>query len=319
VRITVVGGSGFIGTHLAGALLAGGHSVTVFDLVPGAVPGAVHTQGDVRDAQAVSAAVRGAELVIDLAAEHRDDVRPATRYFEVNAGGARNLVAAASRWNVPRMLFTSSAAVYGHGQPGAEETCPLRPDTQYGESKAQAEAAYIAWQREDAGRRALTILRPSIVYGEGHHGNMRVLIEHLRRGRFALVDGGRNRKSVAYVGNLVAFIARLLDAEPGLRIFNYADPPAPTVRELVQAILALMPSAPQAVPSLPLAPALAGAWLAQGWASLRRREAAITPRRVRALRAETTLDVAAMQGTGFLPPFSLRDGLARTVREPAHG
>jgi len=178
---------------------------------------------------------------------------------------------------------------------------------------------YDAWQAEAPGQRTLTLVRPSIVYGEGHQGNMRVLIEHLRRGRFALVDGGRNRKSIGYVGNLVAFLVHALGAIPGRHVFNYADPPSPTVRELVQELLALMPSAPQRVPALPLAAVLPAAWIAQAWSALRGHPASILPQRVHALRAETTLNVDALRRAGFEPPVARRESLARTVRDDADG
>src|SRR4051794_1850024 len=126
-RILIVGGSGFIGTHLTTRLLALGHRVSIFDKAGSATHPQLVMLGDVRDAPALAAAVAGHDCVINLAAEHRDDVRPATRYFEVNVGGAENLVRAAVEHGVVRLIFLSTVALYGLDSPAADELSTLRP------------------------------------------------------------------------------------------------------------------------------------------------------------------------------------------------
>lgn len=312
MRVLVIGGSGFIGTHLVTGLQRDGHEVTIFDRAPSAAFPQLVIAGDVRDAAALRAALRGRDAAIDLAAEHRDDVRPASRYAEVNVVGARHLAAAAAAEGVRRVVFVSSVAVYGRHQPGAIESDPLRPDHPYGASKAEAEAIHRAWQADDAAR-ALTIVRPAAVYGEGHRGNLHRMIEQIRAGRFALVDGGRNRKSIAYVGNLVPFLARGLAAPPGLHCYNFADAPHPTTAELVADVVALLPARTRRPPSLPQALVLAGAALAEAVAALRGRDATITRERVRRFRSETTVSTAALQATGHRARHARREALRRTI------
>ena len=57
--------------------------------------------------------IEGYDLIINLAAEHKDNIEPKTRYDEVNVEGARNVCAAAERFNIKHIIFTSSVAVYG--------------------------------------------------------------------------------------------------------------------------------------------------------------------------------------------------------------
>lgn len=312
MQITVLGGSGFIGTRLVGALLDAGHTVRIFDKAPSAAYPALATPGDVRDAQAVAQALQGCDCAIDLAAEHRDDVRPATLYFDVNVGGARNIVRAAEAGGVRRIVFLSSVAVYGLDQPLADEAAPLRPCTDYGRSKAEAEAVYSDWVAAAPDMRSLLLVRPTVVFGEGNRGNVFTLIEQLRRGRFAMVGDGANRKSIAYVGNLVDFLLTQLGTAPGVSVCNYADKPDPTMHDLVAALAALLPDR-RPVPHVPRALALAGGALFDLLAQLRGRSLPISRARIRKFCADTTVATPALERAGFRPRVGLEDALRRTV------
>ena len=310
-RILIVGGSGFIGARLAGRLLELGYDVRIFDRSPSALHAQRTTRGDVRDAAAVRAAAVGMDCIVNLAAERRHDIRPASLHFDINVGGAENVVAAAIAANVPRLIFLSTAAVYGTQRPLAEESALLRPESPYGQSKTLAEAAYARWA--DRGeRRSLLTLRSVVVFGESHRGNIHMLAEQIRHRRFLLLGSGRNRKSIAYVGNLVEFIAQNIESCERKLVLNYADGPDFSMAELVQRLADLCGVK---VPSwrLPFAAALAAGYAFDmlGW--LTRRRFPISALRVRAFCAETRLSVARLQASGFVAPYSLDEGLARMV------
>ena len=108
--IAIVGGAGFIGERLAAALRSAGHGVTVVDVVAPAGDEAAYRQADVGDRDTLCAALDGAEVVYNLAAVHRDDVKPITRYDEVNVGGATNVCGVCRELGIERLIFTSSAA-----------------------------------------------------------------------------------------------------------------------------------------------------------------------------------------------------------------
>jgi nucleoside-diphosphate-sugar epimerase len=312
-RVLVVGGSGFIGTRLSTRLLELGHDVTIFDKAPSALHASRLMVGDVRDEGALRAAADGVDCIVGLAAEHRDDVRPASLYQDVNVGGAANLVGAAAHADVRRIVFVSSVAVYGLAQPHATEAAPLRPANEYGRSKAAAERVHQRWA-EAAADRSLLVLRPVVVFGEGNRGNVQLLAEQIRRGRFAMVGSGRNRKGMAYVGNLVEFIARHLHGAPGWRVLNYADGPDFSSGELVARLCALLGRAPPAW-RLPYLPALAGGYAFDGLSALLRRPLPVSSARVRKFCATTTVSTAALEATGFVRPYTLDDGLARMLAQ----
>jgi nucleoside-diphosphate-sugar epimerase len=313
MNIVVLGGSGFIGSRLVSELLAAGHRVRIFDRRASVLHPDRVTFGDVRDLDAVTAALAGCDCAIGLAAEHADDVRPVSLYRDVNVGGAANLVRAAAAQQVQRLLFVSSVSVYGLAQPLASESSPLRPSHPYGHSKVEAEAIHARWAEADPEHRSLVIVRPCVVFGEGNRGNVHALIDHIRRRRFVMIGDGRNRKSIAYVGNLVDFLCRSIHAPPGIHCYNYADKPDLDTGTLVAEIRALLPGHRPTRARLPYALALAigyGFDLLSRW---RARPASISSARVRKFCADTSVAADAAFATGFRPRVTLREGLARTI------
>jgi UDP-glucose 4-epimerase len=149
MRVLVVGGAGYIGSATAQCLLDAGHEVMVFDsLVKGhraAVPaGAEFVQGDLAHGGQIEEALRRfrADAVMDFAAfiEAGESMKEPGRYFRNNVCGTLNLLEACVRAGVPRLVFSSTAAVYGIAEeiPIPEEA-PLRPVNVYGESKLMVE------------------------------------------------------------------------------------------------------------------------------------------------------------------------------------
>lgn len=318
MRTTVIGGSGFIGTRLVGELLRRGHDVVNLDLRPSSAHPDVTTIGDVCEPADVRTAVRGADVVVNLAAEHRDDVRPVERYTAVNVGGARTLAAAVEAEGVQRLVFTSSVAVYGLGRPHPAEDAPARPFNEYGRTKLEAEGVLRAWAGRDPSRR-LEILRPCVVFGEGNRGNVHTLAAQIASGRFLMIGGGANRKSMAYVGNVADWLAGAVEggAAPGVRTTNYADGPDLTTRELVDLVQSSLAqpggSGPRVRRSLPLPVGLAAGLALDGLARVSGRTFPVSAVRVRKFAAETTVDTARLRSSGFVPAYALTDALRRTL------
>jgi len=312
MRISLVGGSGFIGTRLVPALQAGGHAVRIFDRAAStAFPDLVQL-GDVRDAAAVHAALEGAHAVDDLAAEHRDDVRPRSRYFEVNVGGAENIVRAAAALGIERLVFASSVAVYGNSPGPWRENTLQQPVNPYGQSKAEAETVYRRWADAAPARRSLTLLRPSVVFGPHNRGNVHTLIEQIRRRRFVMVGRGETVKSIAYVENLVAFFAAQFANPAGTHVFNYADKPDLNTHDLVEKIRLLLGEKPTAL-RIPYAPALIAGHCFDLIAALSRRKLPLSSARVRKFCSASVVATDALERSGFRAPFGLDEGLAITV------
>ena len=229
--IGVIGGSGFIGSALVRALWQAGHEVRIIDRAPSQAYPDAWIEADVRDREALHRACRGCDVLYNLAAEHRDDVRPVELYHHVNVVGAQHTCEVAERLGIERLIFTSTVAVYGMQEGEADETAATRPFNEYGRTKLEAEQVFRAWAERGTGR-SLTIVRPTVVFGPDNRGNVYTLLEQIARGRAVVVGDGRNRKSMAYVENVAGVLVHVLTFGPGVHVCNYADKPDLDMNEL---------------------------------------------------------------------------------------
>jgi UDP-glucose 4-epimerase len=153
LKLVVTGGAGYIGSVVADALLARRHEVCVLDnLATGhrsAVPtGARFVEGDVRDTRALARALtRDTDAVLHFAASSvvADSVQRPQDYFDNNMGGAVSLLREMEKVGVKRLVFSSTAAVYGAPEKlPIEEDAPCAPENPYGWSKLMIERALEA-------------------------------------------------------------------------------------------------------------------------------------------------------------------------------
>ena len=314
--IAIVGGAGFIGRRLVSALRGAGHEVTVVDAAAGdgLADAAAYRRADVRDRAALTAALEGAEAVYNLAAVHRDDVKPVSRYEEVNVAGAANVCGACGDLGIDRIVFTSSVSVYGMGTPDATELHAPAPFNPYGRSKLRAEQVYRAWQADAPKDRSLAIVRPAVVFGEGNRGNVYQLMRQISTGRFLMIGSGLNRKSMAYVGNVAEFLVAVMDRQAGARLFNYADKPDLSMQELVETARQVLGMTPDVGVRLPYALGYLGGMACDLATALTGRTLPVSAVRIRKFCSTTTFAAERALATGFRPPFSLHDALVRVIR-----
>ncbi len=251
--IAVIGGSGFIGSALVRALRQAGHEVRIIDRAPSQAYPDAWIEADVRDREALHRACRGCDVLYNLAAEHRDDVRPVELYHQVNVVGAQHTCEVAERLGIERLIFTSTVAVYGMQEGEGDETAATRPFNEYGRTKLEAEQVFRAWAQRGAGR-SLTIVRPAVVFGPDNRGNVYTLLEQIARRRAVVVGDGRNRKSMAYVENVAGVLVHALNFGPGVHVFNYADKPDLDMNELTALARAALGDRPRSDPAYSLCP-----------------------------------------------------------------
>lgn len=318
LRVALIGGSGFIGQSLGPLLMDAGHWVRVIDVVPLPVQIArsEFVSADVRDAVKLHKALAGCDLIVNLAAVHRDDVRPLSLYSEVNVEGARNICGAAQNLGVRRIIFTSSVAIYGMQNGTPDETRVARPFNAYGRTKWEAEAVYTKWQKAAPANRSLSIIRPTVVFGPGNRGNVHTLIAQLAGGKFVMVGTGENRKSMAYVKNVAAFLAHLAAQERGasIQIYNYADKPDFSMNELLALIRSALGRSPPLPIRIPYALGLLAGSAFDALAFLSGRTFPISRVRVQKFCASTIFSTDRLRTTGFVAPFELKQGLLDTIR-----
>jgi len=217
-RVLVTGATGFIGSHLAEALVARGDEVTALVRKTSRVDrlrslGVALAYGDVTDPASLPAAVDGQSIVYHLAGLTRSlQVRD---LYEVNREGVRNVAqACADRLDSPVLVVVSSLAAAGPSRSGRLRTegDPPKPVSHYGRSKRAGEQE----AEQFADRVAITIVRPPIVFGEGDKASFQ-LFRSVAKSRIHLVPGFAPRRfSLIHAADLAELL--ILAAQRGSRL-----------------------------------------------------------------------------------------------------
>lgn len=311
--VYIVGGSGFIGTRLAKRLQISEQSFRIVDKAQSrAYPDFVRL-ADVRSLEGLRGAIPDDGVIINLAAEHSDDVRPLSLYDDVNVGGARNICTVAKERGTKTIIFTSTVAVYGFAPVGTDESGKIAPFNDYGRTKHEAEQVFKAWQAESPDERTLVIIRPTVVFGEQNRGNVYNLLRQIASGKFVMVGDGQNRKSLAYVENVAAFIEYSTTFKPGVHIYNFIDKPDFSMNQLVGSVKRVLGQAEKIGFRLPFT---VGYAIGRGFdlvAVVSGKRLAISSIRVKKFCANSVYNTA-IEETNFVPPVPLEQALKQTIR-----
>ncbi|RYE10915.1 MAG: complex I NDUFA9 subunit family protein [Hyphomicrobiales bacterium] len=224
--VTIFGGSGFVGTQVTQALARAGYRVRVAVRRPdlaghvrplGAVGQVVPVQANLRNRDSVAAAVRGASIVINLAAIGIEKGKQ--RFRAINVNGARHVAEAAKAAGARTLIHMSVL--------GADETSP----SLFARSRAMGEAAV------KAAFPAAIIFRPSIVFGpgDGFFNQMGMLARLLP---VMPLFGGKTQFQPVYVGDVAEALAAAAqgNAKPG-KIYELGGPEVLTHRQLIERVL----------------------------------------------------------------------------------
>ena len=322
MKVLVTGGSGFIGTNLVKDLLAEGHRVLIYDKKKSTRFPNLCIVADVRDKEKLVDSLHGIDAVCHLAAEHRDDVRPTSLYYEVNVGGAENLVCGLEKHNIKRLIFTSTVSVYGLNSGESNEESPINPFNDYGKSKYQSEIIFTDWAKAAIQRNLYTV-RPTVVFGPGNVGNVSVLLKQVKSKKFIMIGDGKNKKSMAYVGNVSKFLAFLIEnpSESSVNIYNYADKPDFDMENLIKTVRNGLGNThtPNRVLRLPYAMGLLGGYIFDLLTLVSRKSFPVSSIRVKKFCADTVVRADKLKTLGFNPPYLLTEGIQNTVANDSVG
>lgn len=304
MRCLVTGGAGFIGSHLVDRLLADGHAVTAYDnLSTGrrafladaeADENFRMVEGDVLDAERLTAAVQSHDIVFHLAANA--DVRFGTsqprRDLEQNTIATFNVLEAMRATGVRQIVFSSTGSIYGEPDVfPTPETCPFPVQTSlYGASKLAGEGLISAYA-EGFGFQAFIFRFVSLLGERYSHGHVIDFYRKLAADPTAIdvLGDGQQRKSYLYVHDCIDAV--LLAVERGtsaVSIFNLGTDDSCTVDESLGWICE----------ELNVAPVRRYAGGTRGWIG-------DSPRIV--------LDTARIRSLGWEPTLSIRDAVIRTL------
>ena len=296
MRAIVTGGAGFIGSHLADALLARGDEVLVIDNlsrglrehVPG---GAELVERDIREPLGDVFADFRPDACFHLAAQA--DVRVSVARPDEDAMdnviGTIHVLQAAQEQGAKVVFSSTGGAIYGECERPAREDDPLEPLSPYGTAKLAAESYVSMWNRLHGGQH--TVLRYANVYGPRQVAGLEgavvaIFFEQFRAGEPATIFGdGTQTRDFVHVFDIVAATLAALDAEG---LFNVGSGMETTIVELHD--LCRRASGTEGEP-------------------------VFAPERMGEIRRSVLDATYGAQGLGWRPKLSLEEGLRQTWRE----
>ncbi|MBF0522900.1 MAG: NAD(P)-dependent oxidoreductase [Candidatus Omnitrophica bacterium] len=314
MKILIIGNKGFIGGHMSRYLIKQGHKIVGLDITAqnDDSSGYFTHKGDILNEDDVLVAAKGVELVINLAAKHHDFGISREDFFLINESGTRNCLNCLSKLGIKRFVFFSTVAVYGTHDFEIDESTPYVPSNDYGESKLAGEKLIEKWASEDATREVL-IVRPVVVYGPKNYANMFRLIDNIYLKRFFMVGDGANKKSTAYVENLVEATFHMIQRmSAGIERFNYSDLPQKTSIEIANIIRKELGLKPIKF-KFPLSLAVFLAYPFDIAAKFTNKNFPITAKRIKKFNANTLYASDKVRKLGYQQRFSSDEGLKRMV------
>ena len=310
-KITVIGGSGFVGTNLCRQLALKQQDFEIIDLKMSNQFPEKCKIADVRDAETLRNTITG-DVVVNLAAVHRDDVRDKSEYQHTNVDGAENVALVCDEKGIKKIVFTSTVAVYGFAEPGTDESGAINPFNEYGRTKFEAEEKLRAWHVN--GDNSLIVVRPTVIFGEGNRGNVFNLLNQIASGKFLMVGKGENKKSMAYIGNIVAFLEACISTEQKYGVYNYVDTPDLNMNELVSQVRAKLKGREGVGPRLPYWLGLILGYTADLVSKISDKNLPVSSIRVKKFASSTEFKSAKASLENFEAPFPLSYGVERTLQ-----
>jgi len=278
-------------------------------------------EGDVTDAASLEPFFAGAEgATLFHAAAIIHPTQGAGQFTRVNAQGTRNVVDAAVRAKVRRMVHVSSNSPIGtnaRAEDVFDENAPYAPYMGYGKSKMQAELAVKEAQAR--GDIEAAIIRPPWFYGPGQPPRQSLFFEMIRDGKAPIVGGGENKRSMAYVDNICQGLLRAASTPSASgQTYWIADERPYSINEIVSTVEEVLeeelgvarPARRLQLPSLvgDVATAVDGALQAVGFYQ----------QKIHVL-GEMNKTIACSIGRaraelGYEPRIALREGMRRSIR-----
>jgi len=206
----VTGASGFIGSVLANRLSQQNKRVKALVRVGGDISKIQNknlkiSYGDIRDYDNVDQAVEGCDQIVHLAGITKGSL---AELNEVNLVGLKNILRAAVKHKVRKVIFLSSIAVYGECL-DTTEASSYNPYDDYGRSKVMAEEYIKEFNKKYP--LPVVIMRPSHVYGPGGRSNIQQMFQYINRKKYFIFGSGKNLINLVYLEDLLDIIINILE------------------------------------------------------------------------------------------------------------
>jgi nucleoside-diphosphate-sugar epimerase len=269
--VLLTGATGFVGSHVAEALVRRGDTVRTLarrgsDTAFLEALGVTVVRGDLTDTEALKSAVETCDVVVHCAAKV-GDWGAVDEYRKVNVEGLRNLLDVVLGRSLHRFVHVSTLGVYAaRHHYGTDETEPLPNDHIDGYTQSKVEAERLALQYLRKQNVPVTVLRPGFVYGPRDRTVLPRLVERLKERSVIYIARGRFALNTTYVGNIADAVLLAIDAPAETvvgEVFNITDGEFVSKRKFFETIAdGLGLARPRGFPPVPV-------WLARMMANWR--------------------------------------------------
>ena len=316
-KVLVTGGQGFLGSHIVTGLLNEGKEVRIL-----ARPGKDSSHelskdvnifyGDIRDTEAVEAAVNGVDIVIHVVSNFRKGGSDNQEAYSVNVLGTENVLHAAKKYNVRHLIHCSTIGVHGTVlEIPANESTPFNPTDLYQETKLIAEKK--VWKFHQDNDLPITVIRPISLFGPDDQ-RMLKLFRMINKGRFFIVGDGEVLFHPTYIDDAVkGFLTCIENPKAYGQAFIIGGEQYVTLNQLCQIIADELNVKPPSL-KLPMAPILALATICEKACEPFGIEPPLHRRRVSFFQNNRAFSIAkAKDILQFEPQYSIKDCIHATL------
>ncbi len=302
-RILITGATGFIGRALVNELAKSGHEI--FALVrrtskaePLKALGVNLIYADITDKESLDKVLSyKIDVIFHCAALVSG--RGLRKLRKANVNGTENICKLALSLGVERMVYLSSVAVVsGNKNIPLYEDLPYSASNSYGISKIEAEKKVLEFRRQGL---RVAVLRPCMVYGEGEPHALSKLLFFLKRRIFPVIDGGRHKLHLVYVGNVVSALMLALEKEEFLSgTYFVADDEVLTISEIFSILSRSIGGlAPYNLPS---------------WVKPFLFRIPYAGKKFKFFFRDRVYDISKIKALGYKAPFNAEESLVETAR-----
>jgi|TARA_B110000914_G_scaffold224379_1_gene242022 nucleoside-diphosphate-sugar epimerase len=246
------------------------------------------------------------DLLIHLAAAKGDYNLKYDDFYRDNVTASEKTISLVKVLDIKSIIAYSTVSVYGHDYKIKSEEADLVPNNPYGATKLESENIFIKWHNLDPIKNKLTILRPSVIYGENNFANMYNLLDQLNKKFPVSVDKGNYIKSMVAVENIVDITVFSINKLRGLQIYNCTDKPYPKLKEVIKYISEIKGfSKPKIV--IPKWFAYLIGLLFECFSFLIKKDLGITRERIYKFTMPTDYRSEKLAGVGYIQKHSVKD------------
>lgn len=219
MKILITGAKGFVGIEVSAELKRKGHKVVEFDAADG---------HDILDKLQLAQKMKGIDAVVHLAAIVENN-NP--KLWEVNVSGTTNVVEAAEKAKVKKIVYLSTTGIYGFTRGAVNEKTPIRAENNYEKSKAGGEK--IVLEASGGGRIKACVLRSAMIFGANNYWKG---MFHMLEKKYPLPCNGKNKYQIIYVKELARALATVLAKGKNGEIYLASGKEKPTLNEFCEMV-----------------------------------------------------------------------------------